>query len=232
MTLPSTSRLNNGRKGNRVFENLNNLAFLEMRTSYDSNVMPHLMSNQQLLPYRQVAQTTLSPDTPTDFANSTRNNYSTLPHSSRPNQTQFVQPIDKPNFAGNGLTDSQTGTCNGSVQSLTNDDVPTNWQSNITTTRNSGDQSPISPSNLLDSPSNFFLNDEDEQLDEDLLIDAINSAMPKPTLEKSDSVDGLFNSYLIAIFAYRRNRHPCRSNSICDAKTTLARSPEFKTSTQ
>lgn len=174
-----------------------------MRTSYDSNVMPHLMSNQQLLPYRQVAQNVLSPDTPTGFnrvpIESPRNAYSTLPCSSRPNRAQFVQPINKtpPSFIESGLTESQLGTCSGSVQSLTND-VPTNWQSNITTSHNSGKQSPISPSNLPDSPSNFFPNDEkdeDEQMEEEsrILIDAINSAMPKPRsfkLEKSDSVDG------------------------------------------
>jgi hypothetical protein len=89
------------------------------------------------------------------------------------------------------LTESQIGTCNGSIQSL---EVPSNWRSNITTNKNSGNHSPTSPSDLPDSPSNFFL--DDDQLDEEscILAEAIEAAMPKPRQAKNTSIKLLTRS--------------------------------------
>ncbi|CAD5205362.1 unnamed protein product [Bursaphelenchus okinawaensis] len=89
--------------------------------------------------------------------------------------------------AGLGLSESTLATRNGSFQSISGD-VPTNWKSNMTTTRNSGNQSPSSLSELPDSPSHYSkLSDhedfDDEQVGKDkhLLHSAIASALPKPS---------------------------------------------------
>lgn len=173
-----------------------------MRTSYDSTAMSHLISNQQLLPHRHISQTILSPDAPhTNFNGCPPNNqYSTFPYSrkhhadSKERSSAFV-------FESH-LTESQIGTCNGSMQSLTNE-VPTNWQSNVTTHKNTGNHSPISLSNLPDSPSNLFsdnTNEVDQREFEDescILTEAIEAVMPKPRQVSSpnsaprfDNVDG------------------------------------------
>lgn len=164
-----------------------------MRSSYDStNAIPHLMSNQ-LLPNRQVSQSIMSPDS--NFKCHSNNSYSTFPHSRR---TQSKEKQDSFLYDAN-LTESQIGTCNGSMQSLTNE-VPTNWRSNITTNKNSANHSPASPSDLPDSPSNLFLDNADDFDDEScILAEAIEAAMPKPRqiksnpvslLTRSDSIDG------------------------------------------
>jgi hypothetical protein len=136
----------------------------DMRTSYDADLTLR-PNNQRLLPYRQAFQQQFSPCSPKYFNPSN----STFPRPKVAEVTKMAEVADP------GLTESLLGTCNGSFQSLTND-LPTTWRSNVSTNKNSGNQSPISPSNLPDSPSNLFLDGEDSII----LAEAIESVMPKP----------------------------------------------------
>ncbi|CAD5208604.1 unnamed protein product [Bursaphelenchus xylophilus] len=149
-------------------------------------------------------------------------------------QIDQTNPAAEPEIvlqAGLGFSDSTLATRNGSFQSISGD-VPSNWKSNMTTTRNSGNQSPSSPSDLPDSPSHYskFSDDESqffeqkkeekvEKKEKKLLQSAIASALPKPSRlrekqennlgKSSDSGERILDKCIARVIPKpKRNRNP------------------------
>ncbi|KAI6178739.1 hypothetical protein M3Y98_00534200 [Aphelenchoides besseyi] len=157
-----------------------------MRLSSERNDLACVTSNQRLLPQRQGWQYYIqSPDD--ERRQSTDSYFGTFPYSRRngPSVDRTKNTRESPTPLE--MDSSALATGLGSLQSLSAE-IPSGWQSNITTARNSGIQSPFSPSNLPDSPSDLFIDKLDGNTFENsnILADAIESVMPKPRATKTE----------------------------------------------
>ncbi|KAE9556314.1 hypothetical protein FO519_000497 [Halicephalobus sp. NKZ332] len=119
-----------------------------------------------------------------------------------PEENIFLRESEIQNEAGRGIPESLLGTRSGSVESLNDEVNNVSWQSSVNTdVVNSAEMSPVSESDLPDSPTEFAAQqvvrqaikaEEDyygslEPVDE-VLSRVINSALPKPSTPRSSNI--------------------------------------------
>ncbi|KAI6234404.1 hypothetical protein M3Y99_00790900 [Aphelenchoides fujianensis] len=177
-----------------------------MRLCAESSDGPSgVTSNQRLLPQRQGWQHFVQ--TPEEG-----------PPATASERRDPPTPVD--------LGESALGTGVGSLQSLTADLPSGEWPSNVTTARNSGLQSPFSPSNLPDSPSDFF----HERLDE-------GAARPldhpgrrhrirrnhEPQSRKSAEKSSILEESIMRVMPLPKARHLLQNSSLFECTNTMER---------
>ena len=137
---------------------------------------------------------------PTPVRNNPLNLHLSRGISLPPEENIFLRENDIENEAGRGIPESLLGTRSGSVESLNDEVNNVSWQSSVNTdVVNSAEMSPVSESDLPDSPTEFAAQqvvrrtikaEEDyygslEPVDE-VLSRVINSALPKPSTPRSN----------------------------------------------